>query len=64
MGCCVLLSIVHSPPPPHHLSPTLRHFTCLRPGLSGLEEQGRAPSHTLTPFGRFEAGTADLEDGL
>ncbi len=29
--------------PPPHLSPHLaHHFTCLRPGLSGLQEQGRA----------------------
>jgi hypothetical protein len=58
--------VVHSPPPPPQpsLPHPARHFTCPRPGLSGLEEQGRAPPHTLTPFEQFEAAVADLKDGL
>jgi hypothetical protein len=58
MGCCVLLSDVSSPPPFPHLA---HHFTCTRPGLSGLEGQGRP---TPLPFGQFEAAAVDLEDGL
>jgi hypothetical protein len=49
--CCYLLWAALPPP---HLSPHLaHHFTCPGPGLSGLEEQGRAPPPHPYPFGKL-----------
>ncbi len=45
--CAVICCAQPPPPPPPPLPHPARHFTCLQPGLSGLEEQGRVPS---TPY--------------
>jgi hypothetical protein len=59
---CAVICCANPPPPPshHHLSPTLRGIS----GLSGQEEQGRAPPPHTYHFGQFEAAAVDLEDGL
>jgi hypothetical protein len=59
--CAVICCAQPSPPLSPHLA---HHFTCPRPGLSVLEEQGRAPSPYPYPFGQFEGAAVDLEDGL
>jgi hypothetical protein len=64
MGCCVLLSVVHSPPLPHHLSPTLPPTSPARGRVIRTRGTGESPPPHPYPFGQFEAAAVDLEDGL